>query len=86
MELVIEWLPTILLGAAAGWLGSLFFKGKGSGLIVNVVLGIAGAYVGSRIFQALDIAMSGMGGKVLSAAIGAFVILWVFRLLFGRAK
>lgn len=82
--LLISWLPTIITGAVAGWAGSLLFKGKGSGVIINILLGIGGAYVGTRLFNVLDIDTTGIVRSLLSAAVGAFVILWVFRMLFGR--
>ncbi len=79
----MSWLYIILVGAVAGWLGSFLFKGSGSGLIWNVILGVAGAFVGGWLFNQLKIQTEGLGVTILAAAIGAFVILWLFRLLGG---
>lgn len=79
----MDWLYIIVVGAIAGWLGSFLFKGSGSGLIWNILLGIIGALVGDWIFDKLDIQTSGFGGSILTAAIGAFVVLWIFRLFGG---
>ena len=35
----------LLIGLVAGWLANLIVKGRGSGLIVNLVVGIVGAAV-----------------------------------------
>ena len=31
---------TLIIGGIAGFIGSLLFKGTGSGIIINIVLGI----------------------------------------------
>jgi uncharacterized membrane protein YeaQ/YmgE (transglycosylase-associated protein family) len=83
----MDWLYIIFVGAIAGWLGSFLFKGSGSGLIWNILLGIMGALVGGWIFEKLDIQTSGFSGTILTAAIGAFVVLWLYRLIGGgRSK
>lgn len=42
-----EIITLIVVGALAGWLGSLLFKGKGMGLVVNFIVGIVGCFFGS---------------------------------------
>ena len=32
----------LLIGLAAGWIASLIFKGSGSGLLVNLIVGLVG--------------------------------------------
>ncbi len=82
--LQMEIIYILLVGAVAGWLGSLLFRGRGSGLIINVLLGILGAIVGEWIFEKLNITISsGLGGTIITAAIGAFVILWIYRFFGG---
>lgn len=76
MDLII----TILIGAIAGWLASLLVKGSGSGFIVNALLGILGSFVGSWIFDQLNINLrleSALLESVLVAAAGAMVVLFV---------
>jgi len=82
----MDWLYIIVVGAIAGWLGSFLFRGSGSGLIWNVILGIIGAIVGGWIFTQLNIQTSGLSGSILTAAIGAFVVLWFYRLVGGGRR
>ncbi|MCB0686079.1 MAG: GlsB/YeaQ/YmgE family stress response membrane protein [Saprospiraceae bacterium] len=82
----MDWLYIIIVGAIAGWLGSFLFRGSGSGLIWNILLGIIGAVVGGWIFDKLNIQTSGFAGSILTAAIGAFVVLWVYRLVGGGRR
>lgn len=76
----------ILIGAAAGWLGSFLVKGRGLGLIGNVVVGILGSFVGSWLLRELKISIgaSPLVNAILTGAIGAFVILFVVSLFTGR--
>lgn len=37
---------TLIIGGIAGFIGSLLFKGTGSGIIINIVLGILGGWFG----------------------------------------
>ena len=39
----MEIFAILIIGAAAGWLGSVIFKGSGLGLLGNIVVGIIGA-------------------------------------------
>ena len=73
----------VLIGAAAGWIGSLFFSGSGLGLIGNVVVGILGSFVGSWLLKELKVSIGGspLVNAILTGAIGAFVILFVVSLV-----
>jgi uncharacterized membrane protein YeaQ/YmgE (transglycosylase-associated protein family) len=76
----------VLIGAAAGWLGSLLFSGSGLGLIGNVVVGILGSFVGSWLLRELKVSIGGspLFNAILTGAIGAFVILFLVSLVSGK--
>ncbi len=68
----------IIVGAIAGWLGSLLFKGHGSGILMNIILGILGAVVGGWLFNLLNIRVGdGLVGCLITAAVGAFLLQWI---------
>jgi uncharacterized membrane protein YeaQ/YmgE (transglycosylase-associated protein family) len=50
-----EWLWTLILSGAAGFVGSLLFKGKGSGLILNLILGLLGGIICDMAFWQIRI-------------------------------
>ena len=78
MEIIV----TILIGAAAGWLGGMIYKGSGLGLIGNIVVGIIGSFVGYGLLGLLGINLgSGWIGAILTGAIGAIVILVLINLI-----
>ena len=72
----------LVIGAVAGWLAGLLLKGRGFGLLGNLVVGIIGAVVGGYLFCALGLAAGGLLGSILTATVGAVVLL----LLIGLVK
>ena len=69
------WFFTV--GLLAGWLAGEIKKGEGLGLMGNAFIGIAGAYLGAFVFRYLDISISGMIGSVVTALVGATILLFV---------
>ena len=61
----------LVIGAVAGWLAGLIMKGRGFGLLGNIVVGIIGALVGGFLFGVLGLAAGGLIGSLITAAIGA---------------
>jgi uncharacterized membrane protein YeaQ/YmgE (transglycosylase-associated protein family) len=72
---VLEW---IIVGLLAGWLAHAILGGRG-GLLVNLAVGLVGAIVGGLIFGSLQIMPVGFIGELVSATIGAIVLLLVWR-------
>lgn len=76
----------LLVGLIAGWLASLLVKGSGSGVIVDVVIGVIGALIGGYLFSWLGVySGSGLFGSILTALIGAVILLIVLRLVYRTA-
>lgn len=75
-------LVLLLVGLVAGWLAGQIVRGRGFGLIGDLVVGVVGAFIGSWIFGALGIFI-GMGliGAIISATIGAVVLVAIIRLV-----
>lgn len=72
----------LAVGAIAGWLGGQIMKGKGFGLLGNILVGIIGSLIGGYLFNLLGIETSGgLVGSVITAAAGAVVLLWIARLV-----
>lgn len=80
----MEVLVTLLIGSAAGWLGATIYRGSGLGIIGNIIAGIIGSYVGYWILGKLNINLGGWIGAILTGAIGAIVVLFLFNLIFKK--
>lgn len=66
----------LLVGALAGWLAGVIVKGRGLGLIGNIVVGILGAFIASWLLPQLGIVIGGgLVGSVIYAMIGAIILL-----------
>jgi len=81
-------LYTIIIGGLAGWIASSFMKGRGMGILTNVILGIVGAFVGVFLFQVLGVNGGVLGIRagsilmdIMSSTFGAVVILFVAKTL-----
>ena len=75
----------LVIGALAGWLGSIIYKGSGLGILGNIVIGIIGSYVGYWLLGKLDINLgTGWVGAILTGAVGAIIILVLSNLLYRR--
>jgi uncharacterized membrane protein YeaQ/YmgE (transglycosylase-associated protein family) len=61
-------------------------KGGGFGLLVNILVGIVGGVVGGFLFRLLAIAAGGLIGSILTATIGAIVLLYVVGLFKNRKE
>ncbi len=73
---------TIIIGAIAGWLAGLILKGRGMGFIVNSIVGIIGAFVGTYLFTLIGFsAGSGLLSAVFTSTAGAIVLLAIIGIL-----
>lgn len=81
----MEVIVILIIGAVAGWLGSTVYKGSGLGLIGNIIVGIAGSFVGYWLLGKLGVTLGGGWiGAILTGAIGALIILILLNLIFRR--
>ncbi|MDG4548978.1 MAG: GlsB/YeaQ/YmgE family stress response membrane protein [Candidatus Contendobacter sp.] len=71
----------LVIGAVAGWLAGLIMKGRGLGLLGNIIVGIIGAVVGGFLFGVLGLVANGLIGLIVTATVGAVVLLFVIGLI-----
>ena len=71
----------ILVGLVAGWLAGLIVKGRGLGLLGDLIVGVIGALIGGYLFSFLNISLpvTGFWGSLLTATIGAILLLFVLK-------
>ena len=80
---ILSW---IVLGAVAGWIGSLIVNRTGEGLFRDILLGIVGGIVGGWMFAAAG--STGVTGfnlwSLFVAVVGAVVVLVLYHAIFRR--
>ncbi|MDF3884581.1 GlsB/YeaQ/YmgE family stress response membrane protein [Cupriavidus basilensis] len=75
----IAWL---VIGGIAGWLAGVVVKGGGFGLVVDIIVGIVGAFIGGWLAGVLGISLGGGWiGSIVTALIGAVILLFIIRLI-----
>lgn len=67
----------LVIGALAGFLAGKIMKGRSYGLLINMLLGIVGAYLGGFLFRLIGIAAYGLIGELVTATVGAVVVIWL---------
>lgn len=70
-------IPGIITGLIAGYIASLLQKGKGSGCLVNLLLGVVGGILGSWLFSLFGLTTYSWIGETIVAIIGAVILLWL---------
>ena len=81
---IVAVLITLAIGAVAGWLAGTLVEGAGFGLLWNIVIGIAGAFVAGWLFPRLGLGLTlggGIVGDIVAATLGAVVLLLVVNLI-----
>ena len=71
----------LLIGLVAGWLAGRVMKGAGFGLVGDLVIGVIGAFLGGGIFRLLGFSLGGILGVLVTALIGAIVLIFILRLV-----
>jgi uncharacterized membrane protein YeaQ/YmgE (transglycosylase-associated protein family) len=75
----IAWL---IVGAIAGWLAGVLVKGGGFGVLVDIIVGIVGAFIGGWLAGILGIHVGGGWiASIVTATIGAVILLFILRLI-----
>ncbi|WP_245414587.1 GlsB/YeaQ/YmgE family stress response membrane protein [Aestuariivirga litoralis] len=84
----VGWIGTLFIGALAGIIADKVMK-TNHGLLMNIVIGIVGSYIGAFLANALGIQLGEIfsgwfWGNLIVAAVGAVVLIWLLRLVRGR--
>ncbi len=74
----------LAIGAVAGWLAGTIMKGGGSGLLGNIIIGVIGAVLGGVLFGLLGIKAAGLIGEIVTATVGALLLLFIISKVKGK--
>ena len=82
---ILAW---IVLGLVAGFIASLLVNRRGGNLLLDLLLGVVGAFAGGFIVTRLG--YGGVSGlnlySIIVATLGAVVVLFLYHLLEGRRR
>ena len=77
----MNFIAFLIIGALAGWIAGNIMKGRGFGLLGNIVVGIVGAFLGGFLFGLLGLASYGFIGSLVMATVGAVVLIYLVSLI-----
>ncbi|HKS68354.1 MAG TPA: GlsB/YeaQ/YmgE family stress response membrane protein [Candidatus Acidoferrales bacterium] len=69
----------ILIGILAGFLAGHVVKGRGFGLLMDLVIGILGSVLGGWLFSLVRLVSYGLIGRLFTSFVGAVVLLLIVR-------
>jgi len=75
----------LIIGGVAGWLAGMIMKGRGFGILGNIVVGIVGGILGGWLLGGLGLVGRGIIGSLITALIGAIVLLFIIGLFRKKA-
>lgn len=83
---ILAWL---IVGLIAGWLAGMVMKGGGYGVIGDIIVGVVGALIGGFLASVLFNAGDAVNGinliSIVTAFIGAVILIAILRALPGRS-
>jgi uncharacterized membrane protein YeaQ/YmgE (transglycosylase-associated protein family) len=68
----------LVIGILAGYIAEKV-TASDHGLLTNLLVGIAGSFVGGSLATLLNIVFYGWVGNLIVATVGAILLLWVWR-------
>ena len=71
----------IAIGILAGWLAGKIMRGRGYGVLLDLVLGIIGSLIGGFVFGLLGLHAYSLIGSIVVATAGAVILLFLVRRL-----
>ena len=78
---IIAW---IIIGLIAGALAKLIMPGDDpGGIIVTILIGIAGAFVGGFLTRLIGLGQGGFIWTIIVATVGAIILLAIYRMVVG---
>jgi uncharacterized membrane protein YeaQ/YmgE (transglycosylase-associated protein family) len=79
---VLHWLLMIIVGGVIGWLASILMKTNAQmGIILNVIIGIVGSWLGLWIFALLGFAAWGRIARIIVMIVGACLLIFILKAL-----
>ena len=80
----VGFIGMLIIGILAGWIAEKV-TASDHGLLTNLLVGIAGSFVGGTLANVLNVEFYGWLGNLIVASIGAILILWIWRRVRGPA-
>jgi uncharacterized membrane protein YeaQ/YmgE (transglycosylase-associated protein family) len=76
---------TLLIGLVVGAIAKMLMPGKDpGGWVITIVLGIAGAWLGTFLGKTFGLYTEGQAAGWIASVVGAMILLFAYRLVSGK--
>ena len=82
---VTYWVWFLFIGGVIGWLAGVIVRGRGFGIIADIVIGIVGAMLGGWMARAIGLSTGSSTAAFLMALVGAVVLVGLTRFVVRHA-
>ena len=79
------WVWFLFIGGVIGWLAGIIVRGRGFGIIADIVIGIIGAMLGGWMAGVIGLSTGSSAGAFLLALVGAVVLVGLTRFVVRHA-
>jgi len=73
------WVWFLFIGGVIGWVAGILIRGRGFGILGDVVIGIVGSMLGGWMASVLGLSIGSSLGTFLMAIVGAVVLVGLTR-------
>ncbi len=75
----VSWLAYVVIGGIAGWIAGKIVKRGGSGILLNIVVGVIGGFIGGMLLSWLnfDVEHGRKWFTFFTALVGSVILLWI---------
>jgi uncharacterized membrane protein YeaQ/YmgE (transglycosylase-associated protein family) len=80
----VGWIAALVIGIIAGWIAEKVMS-RSHGLLMNLIVGVVGSFVGAAIAHLLGFAYAGFWPSLVVSAVGAILFLFILDLVRGRS-
>jgi len=71
----------LLIGGVIGWIAGQITRGRGFGILGDIVIGIVGAMLGGWMAEVIGLSVNSSLGEFLMAIVGAVVLVGLTRFI-----
>ena len=68
----------LIIGGLAGWIAGMITEFR-HGILTNILVGMAGAFIGGKLAEVLEIPVLGFWRVLICAIVGAVIVLLVWQ-------
>ena len=71
-------ISAIIIGLLDGYIACLLLSKKNKGMIMYLILGILGSFVGNKIFDVFGFEAYGFVAELIVSVVGSIILLWLW--------